>query len=119
MADLLASTAIFWQKNNKDIATEDSTKQAAAAAKVPEASSLKQQIPTGVKHSAEQLRKVAFGQSTVEQQRFNAALSAFLGVSVKLPLLTPGAMVLDLKRLFMEVHSSPSPKLLMAVICHL
>ena len=31
------------------------------------------------------------------------ALASFLGVQVKLPLLAPGAMVLDLRRLFTEV----------------
>ncbi|GAX72772.1 hypothetical protein CEUSTIGMA_g228.t1 [Chlamydomonas eustigma] len=80
--------------------------QAVTGHKQPEASSFKPQMTAGpLKHSAEQLRKVAFGQPTVEQQRFNTSLSAFLGISVKLPLLSPGAMVLDLKRLFTEVSA--------------
>jgi hypothetical protein len=44
-----------------------------------------------------------YGHVSLDQQRFNGALSAFLGVPVRLPLLTPGAVSLDMRRLFVEV----------------
>lgn len=47
--------------------------------------------------------KVAYGTLTEEQLRFTNLLSSFLEVTVKLPLLAPGAQALDLKRLYMEV----------------
>lgn len=42
---------------------------------------------------------------TTEQEEFNAALGGFLGVPgpVKLPLMAPGAAVLDLKALLLKV----------------
>lgn len=50
--------------------------------------------------------KVAYGTLTEEQLRFTNLLSSFLEVTVKLPLLAPGAQALDLKRLYMEVRIS-------------
>ncbi|KAG1674391.1 hypothetical protein FOA52_012917 [Chlamydomonas sp. UWO 241] len=51
--------------------------------------------------------KVAYGELTPEQTKFNASLGAFLGgIEVKLPLVAPGAVPLDMKRLFTEVFSS-------------
>ena len=48
--------------------------------------------------------KVAYGTLTEEQLRFTNLLSSFLEVTVKLPLLAPGAQALDLRRLYMEVR---------------
>ena len=48
--------------------------------------------------------RVVYGHHSQEQTRFNNALAGFLGVPVKLPLLAPLAMTLDLKRLFVEVR---------------
>ena len=47
--------------------------------------------------------RVVYGHLSQEQTRFNNALAGFLGVPVKLPLLAPLAMTLDLKRMFVEV----------------
>jgi hypothetical protein len=41
---------------------------------------------------------------TPEQQRWRSALTAFLGRPIDLPLLAPGAPVLDLQKLFIEVR---------------